>query len=447
MPTTPTAATAAEAALRRRVGQSFRITYPLVVASLSTLLLVVVDTALLGQYSTAALVTMAAAAPVFVFASAVISPLGTAAQIVVAQWLGAEQHRRIARLFDVGALVAAVTGLAFFLGVAAAAEPLLTLFAPDAVSSEAALVLQILSVGLVFTAITAHYRGALGGLGLTGITMRVTLVVNLANLVFDVVLVFGLDLGAVGSAVGTAVSTALGAALVLTYAARRARPRFGAFRRENLATPREVLGPLWRVAWPDVCFGAAAYGADLAIVVVVSQLGGLPLAGYRLFATTVLVLFVIAFSCSNGISILAGQRLGAGDPAGARAFAASGGVLMAVGTLAVAAPVLAAPQLFYRVFSSDPGVVGEVAGVAGLFWVIAPAMVLALTLAGLVRGSGDTKSMMYVGIVSQALCALPLAWALGVWAGWGLLGVTLGLTAGWLVRCLLTWLRARTLPR
>ncbi|MFT4226513.1 hypothetical protein [Micropruina sp.] len=60
----------------------------LLVGSAATLLLVVADTAILGHYDTGELAVMARAAAVFVFVSALVAPLGTAVQIVVAQWVG-----------------------------------------------------------------------------------------------------------------------------------------------------------------------------------------------------------------------------------------------------------------------------------------------------------------------------------------------------------------------
>lgn len=230
-------------------------------------------------------------------------------------------------------------------------------------------------------------------------------------------------------------------ALVLLLAGRRLEGPASA-----PETSGPVLTPWWKVAWPDITFGIGGYGTDLAIVGIVAALGAEALSGHRIIGTTTMVLFVVGFSCSAGISILVGQRLGADDPVGARAFVGSGTALSAMVIGLVALPVLLAPDWWVSLFASDPAVREVTAEAIRVFLIIAPAMVIALPLAGLVRGSGDTRPMKLVGLGSQVMCALPVAYLLVHRAGMGLLGAALGLAAGWVVRALLTWWQARRLP-
>ncbi len=67
------------------MANSWEITYPIIAASASTLALALVDTAVLGRYSTEALATVGLARPTYVFASALMIPSGTAVQILVAR--------------------------------------------------------------------------------------------------------------------------------------------------------------------------------------------------------------------------------------------------------------------------------------------------------------------------------------------------------------------------
>ncbi len=68
------AAAPAEPALVARIGQTWRLTYPIIVASLTTVLLAVADSAILGQYSTDALATIGLVVPIYVFASPPADP-------------------------------------------------------------------------------------------------------------------------------------------------------------------------------------------------------------------------------------------------------------------------------------------------------------------------------------------------------------------------------------
>lgn len=429
---------------RRRLARSWAVTYPLIVGSLSTVALSVVDTAILGRYSTQALAVIALVAPLFVFASSLVVPWGTAVQVLVARWSGARDHARIARVLDVGLLVCLTIGLAGGGVLAAVAVPLVRLVADGQPPPGAAGVLAILAAALPFIAVTTHYRGVFGGLGQTRVAMRVALLVNLTNIPLDYVFVFVADLGATGSALGTVLATVTGAGY-LTWASRRGLGTgYPFWRRANLRRAREIAGPLWTIGWPDVAFAALVYGADVLLVRVVAGLGQEePLAGYRLMVTTITIIWVAVFGCSSGIAILAGQRLGAGDPAAALGYARSGGTLMAVLALVAAVPALLVPNPFFGLFSPDAVVVAEAAGAAPLLLVVVPAMIVSMTLAGVLRAAGDTKSILYAGAISQFVLAVPLAWVAAVWLGWGLAGVYTGFAGGLLARAAFTWLRFR----
>lgn len=430
--------------LRHRVGQSWRITYPLIVASLTTVVLAVVDTVILGQYSTQALATIGLVLPIFIFANALLVPWGTATQVLVARWNGQGNHIRINRLLDTGLVFVVLIGLSATGVMLLAAPYVIRLVTGGDPLPDSVTVLRVLLVGLPFTAFTTHYRGLFGGLGETKIAMRVALLVNVTNIPLDYVLVFGFDLGAVGSAIGTLVATVLGAAYIGAFGRRRLGASYEFWRRANLRHPREVLRPLWRVGWPDVSFAAAAYGGDVLLVTLVAVLGDVSLAAYRLLVTTFTILWVVVFSASSGISILAGQRLGAGDRPGADAFRNSGTALMASLAVLVALPPVLFPSAFFGLFTPDAAVVAEASSAVGVLVGIVPAMILSMSLAGVLRAGGDTKSLLYVGVAAQLLCAVPTAWFCVTVLDLGLAGIYLGLLVGWLTRALLTVLRHRT---
>lgn len=428
---------------RSRLRHNWSVSYPLIVGSLSSTALTVVDAAILGHYSTAALATIALAAPVFVLASAAVVPWGTAVQVLVARWHGAEDRVRIARMLDIGLVLCLAVGLVLA-GVLALAAPLiLRLLAGGDPPPDAVPVLQLLMGTLPFIAVTAHYRGVFGGLGLTSVTMQVSLLVNILNIPLDWVFVFGLDLGAIGSAIGTLSATAMGAAYVAWLARRRLNADYPFGRRAHLRESGDIRGQLWRIGWPDVSFAMMVYGADVLLATIVATLGVTELAGYRLMIATVSVLWVFVFSCSSGISILAGQRLGAGQIDEAIAYARSGAVLMAGLCCLVVAFPLIAPDLYFGFFSGDAEVRSVAADAVLVLLLLVPGMVVSMSLAGVLRAGGDTKGIMYAGALSQLLLAVPIAWAAVNLFGLGLEGIYIGFATGIIARAVFTVLRFR----
>lgn len=432
------------------------VAWPLLAGSAATLLLVVADTAILGHYDTGELSVMARASVVFVFAGALLSPLGTAAQIVGAQWVGANDGVRVRRLLRTGLLVALAAAGVLAGALALGAEPALALTGATATPSDrerAEAVLRVLALALPAQAVSSIARGWLGAQGLTRIALYYGLTVNLSNVLLDVILVFGLDQGALGSAWGTTLAGYLGAALCLVLAGRQRRrlaaaapesgPQSGP---QSEAVRAGVLRPWWKVAWPDVVFGVVAYGGDLLIVAAVGVLGVTSLAGYRIVGSTVAVLFTVAFTCGTAATIVIGQRFGAQDAGGVRTAARDGMTFLALCTSVVALPVLILPGWYLALYTTDPDVVAVTAPVLAVFWLVAPLIIVSIGWAAVIRAVGDTRSMMLIGLGSQLLVAMPAAWLLGVASGLGLAGVVIGMALGWVTRTLLTRWRLGRIP-
>ncbi len=423
--------------------ESFQVSAPLIAASLSTLALAFADTAIVGRHSTEALATVALVLPVYVFASALIIPWGTAVQVLVARWKGAEDLQRISRMMDVGAVVCVGIGLLVAVPLLLGADLVVELLADDVVPQDAATVLRILALGLPFLALTTQYRGAFGGLKQTRIAMQVALLVAVSNIPLDYLLVLGLDLGAIGSGLATLAATALGAVYITIFGLRRFAATYRYPRRDNLREPGDLVRPLWRIGWPDATFGVIAYGADVVLIAIVAALGSASLAAHRTIAVTVMLLWTVVFSCSSGVAILAGQRLGADDPAGVAAYRRAGAVLMALLATPLLLPALVAPTWFFGLFTEDAAVVAEARSVAPLLVLILGGMLVSMPITGVLRAGGDTRGIMVIGTIAQAGIALPTAYLAVHASDLGLRGVILGLAAGWVARTVLTLLRYR----
>lgn len=423
--------------------ESLSVSVPLIAASATTLLMAVADTAFVGRHSTEALATIALVLPVYVLASALIVPWGTAVQVLVARWKGADDIARISRIMDVGAVACVTLGIIAALALVVLAGPIVRVLADGRDPGDAVLVLRILAAGLPFLALTTHYRGAFGGLKQTRIAMTVAALVALGNIPLDYVLIIVADLGAIGSAVATVVATALGAVYITAFGLRRFANTYDYPRLAHLRDTGDIIRPLWRIGWPDASFGAIAYGTDVVLISIVAALGTASLAAYRTTTVTVMLLWTVVFSCSSGIAILAGQRLGAGDLDGVTTYRRAGALAMLMLTTPLVLPIAIAPGWFFQLFTPDPAVVAEARTLAPVIVAILIGMLLAMPMTGVLRAGGDTRGIMVIGTIAQAGLAIPVAYVMVNVTDLGLRGVAIGLAASWTARTLLTARRYR----
>lgn len=409
---------------------------PVVLTSATTVVLGLTDTALLGHHSTQALGTAALVVPIWVFCTALVVPWGSATQVFVARWHGAGDTDSIERMARAGLFAVLGIGAVFALAAAIAAPAIVAFTAPaDLDRVDATVMLWVLLCGLPFSAATAHVRGVLAGTGDTVSGAWNAVAVAALNSALSAVLIFGAGLGPVGAAIGSSIAVIAGtgglclqARAVLGFEKRSARAELGLLR-------------AWSVlAIPDVVFGMVSYGSDAVIASLVATTGTVVLAAHRLMSLAISIVWMFVFGTAVAISVLVGQRLGAGDEHGRRAVVRAGTVLMLAASCGTALLIAVAAPMFFRLFTDDPAVTAAAITVVWTLPVLAPIMAIGTVYAAQLRAAGDTKGVMYVSLFSVGV-TLPAVWMFTVVWQWALSGVYCAIVVGWIARTAATYLR------
>ncbi|MGQ4615386.1 MATE family efflux transporter [Nocardia sp. R7R-8] len=423
-----------------RLRQVARIAGPVVLTSATAVVLGLTDTALLGHYSTEALGVAALVVPVWIFCTALVVPWGSATQVLVARWHGAGDTGSIRELATAGLSAALAVGVVCALAAAGLAPVIVAYTAPAGLDrAEATLMLWILLCGLPLTAVTAHLRGLLAGTGDTLSGARIAVVVAVLNSALSAALIFGAGLGPVGSAIGSTLAIAAGAAGLWA----RAAANYG---RSAVRSERGVLRAWTALAVPDVVFGVVSYGCDAAIAAVAASTGTVNLAAHRVTSLAISLVWMLIFGTGVAIAILAGQRLGAADDEGRRAFVRAGTVLMLTTSCVTALLIAGLSPMFFGLLTADPAVTAAAVSVAWTVPVLAPVMAIGTVYAAQLRAAGDTKGVMYASLFSVSCVTLPAVWLFTIVCRWGLPGLYYGILAGWIARTTATYLRHISRP-
>ena len=377
---------------------------------------VLVDTAIVGHLGTPQLAALAIAATLLATGLTLFNFLtyGTTAQ--VARLHGAGEEAAAGRLGTQALWLAVGLGGALFAGALLLASPAVALMGGSGEVGEMAVTyLRISALGLPFAMIALAGQGFLRGMGNLRRPLVILVAANAANVVLEVLFVYGFGWGIAGSAWGTVLAqVGMGAAFVYELlrvpggASGSRRPRWGAMR------------PLLRVGGDiAVRTGALLFSFALASAVV-ARMGETPLAAhqvaFQLFIFLALVLDAIAIAGQ----IMVGRSLGAGDAEGAYAAA----VRMIFWSIAVgalfAAALLAGTGIIPRAFTADPAVIEQARALWPLFILIQPIGAAVFALDGILIRASDTRFLkwsMVAALTTFAHLALG-ALSLGVVGGW-----------------------------
>src|SRR5438874_169002 len=389
---------------------------------------------------------------IFLVVIVFISSLFTGMSVLVARFAGAGDSETVDRVVYQAFLTAIGLALGILAPVGYFASPwLLDLVnAAPAVKAEALPYLRILfgfSSGMM---IFFMLGGALRSAGDARTPMVLGIAMTALNLVLNIVLIRGLGpipaFGTRGSAMGTCIT----AGLLAVYALWKMWT--GGW---VVAFPRgQGWGPDWSIIRELFRFGLPTGIQGIAMniggVFMLSFIGSLAqsAAAQAAFAVSYTELFSLITWTSVGLmgsaAAVAGQNLGAGHPDRANEAVH----LAARYGLSVAAFVglffLFFPRQLLAVFGMhDPVVVDvgvqllRVLSVSGLF------VTFALSFTGGLQGTGDTKSPLYISMISQILVPLGICFIIRETGTLDPIDIWLAILAGHATRCVLSVLRFR----
>jgi len=394
---------------RRHDREILRLAVPAFLALVAEPLFLLADSAVVGHLGTPELAALGIAAAVLgtLVSLCIFLAYGTTAS--VARQVGAGDTRGALTQGVDGLWLATLIGVAVTLVVLPLTPRVVGLFGPgDAVATYAVTYLRIALLGTVPLLLMLAATGVLRGLQDTRTPLVVAVVGNLANIVLNVVLVYGVGpfdgWGIAGSAVGTVlaqVGSAAALVWVVVHAARRERsplrPHPAGIRRAGQAGVPLIMRTLMLRASLLVMTYAAA------------RLGDPDLAAMQLALTIWTFLAFTLDAIAIAAQAITGRYLGAADAVGTRAVTARmerwgwlSGVVTGV-ALAAVSPVLG------RLFTSDPEVLDLLVPVLLVAALAQPVAGIVFVLDGVLIGAGDAVYLAWAQLATLLVFA-PAAW-------------------------------------
>ena len=389
---------------------------------------------------------------IFLVVIVFISSLFTGMSILVARFAGADDQAKVDRTVYQAFLTALGLSLGILapLGYVLAPGLLDVINAAPEVQAEALPYLRIMFVFSTGMLLFFMLGGALRSAGDARTPLRLAVIVTILNVTLNVILIRGLGpipaFGTSGAAMGTVIATGTvgiyalvklwGGSWVVSF------PRRGERRPDW-----DIIRSLFRFGLPT---GIQGIAMNVGGVLLLGFVGSLALSAeaQAAYAVSYTQLFSFITWTSVGLmgaaAAIAGQNLGAGNAERATAAVHTAARIALVGAVLIGSLFLLIPRQLLGLFGMEEPVVVELGvellrflSVSGIF------IAVALTYTGGLQGTGDTKSPLYISIVSQIVVPLGLCFyfqrtgTLDPWEIW------LAILLGHITRAVLSVLRFR----
>jgi putative MATE family efflux protein len=382
---------------------------------------------------------------IFIVVVVFISTLFTGMAVLVARFAGAGEPEKVNRVVYQAFLTALMlSGVMATIGYFASPTLLNLIHAAPEVQVLALPFMRMMFLGIFGPMLFFMLTGAFRAAGDPRTPLRLGVTMTVLTIVFNVILIP--RMGTIGAAVGTIASGAIAAIYGISKLfASSSVIQF--HRGMDLRPDWAVIRSLFRFGLPT---GVQGVAMNIAGVLVLRFIGSLEhsAAAQAAYAIGYTQLFSLITWTSAGLlgasSTIAGQNLGAGHPDRAmRGVAVASRFGLAVAAI-IGLTFIALPQYLLAIFGmKDPQVISlggqllRYLSISGFF------VTIALSYTGGLQGTGDTRSPLYISILSQI--AIPIGWCAFFQAQRGLRpgDIWLAILLGHFTRALLSVLRFR----
>jgi putative MATE family efflux protein len=378
---------------------------------------------------------------VVVFLSSMFTGMG----VLVARAAGANQSDTVNRVVYQAFITAfALSALLATIGYFAAPVLLDIINAAPEVQREALPFLRTMFMGIFGMMMFFMLSGAFRAAGDAHTPLRLGLSMTFLTIAFNLVLIP--RFGTVGAAFGT-VASSTSVSLYGMWRLTRPSSVIHFERGMDKSVDFTIIRSLFKFGLPT---GVQGIAMNVGGVLMLRFIGSLEqsAAAQAAYAVCYTQLFSLITWTSNGLlgasATIAGQNLGAGIPE-----RATQGVRVAsrIG-LAVAAIIglafVTMPRVLLAIFGmKDPAVLALAQQLlfylsfSGLF------ITVALSYTGGLQGTGDTRSPLYISVISQVIIPLGICTVFQATRGLQPTDIWMAIVTGHVTRCTLSWLRFR----
>ena len=418
---------------------------PIIIGQLGTIILGFADTLMIGHHSTQELA--AAGLVNNIFGLVFISYMGFSYGLtpIIGRLYGMERTdeigQKVRNSFVANMMVGCIFSVALvilYLNLSHIGQPeeLLALIRPY-------FIVNLVSV--LFMGVFNTMKQFLDGIAHTKVAMWVMIAGNIANILGNWMLIYGVgpfpELGLLGAGLSTLLSRILMAAAMVSVV--MSRKKFQQYRTDIIQshTNKADFKEMNRLGWPVALQLAMETAAFTLSCVMVGWLGTIPLASHQVMITLSQLFYLSLSGMAAAMAIRVSHFVGQKDFAAVRRNAYDGWRLALLFSTLMGIPVFLLRHQIGGWFNDNVEVQQNVAMLIVWMMVYQFGDGLQYTFANALRGIACVKPMVTYAFIAYFIISLPLGYTLGFPCGLGIQGIWIAFPFGLTIAGILYWQR------
>ncbi|RHR79062.1 MATE family efflux transporter [Odoribacter sp. AF15-53] len=411
--------------------QLFQLTGPIFVETLLIMLLGAMDTFMLSSYSddTVAAVGVVNQLLNLVFLVFGVSTVGTS--VLCSQYLGASQHANVRQVIGVSLLFNTLIGVMTSALLYFRAESLLKMMdlSPELVN-EGLAYMQIVGGFAFLQAIALTMSAVLRSHNKAYYPMRVTLLMNILNIIGNYALIFGKfglpQMGVVGAAISTSSCRGVALVLLLYITFGKVVPHFSFSSVRPF--PWDKLKNLLHIGLPAAGEQVSYSLSQVVITYFTVMLGTAALTARTYAMNIILFSYVFSVALGQGAAILVGHLVG-GDRADAAFVLQKYCLRLSIMvSISVAVITAACSKLIFGMLTANPEIIYMGVMILCIDVVLEVGRAVNILSVNVLNAVGDVTYPFVTGVIVMWGVATALSYVFGISFGWGLAGMWVAFT-------------------
>lgn len=416
-----------------------RLLAPLIVEQILAVLVGMVDVVMVAAVGEAAVSGVSLVDSINMLIIQMLAALATGGAVVSAQFVGRKDMdkacRAAAQLISV-TTIASVGLMAFALITNRHLLGMVFGKVEEDVMENAAVYFAITAASYPFLALYNSCAALYRSMGNSKISMKVSIIMNLINVVGNALCIFVLHMGVEGVAYPTLVSRIVAAAIMLALIRKPENSiHLQSFR--DLRPNRRMIGNILSVGIPNGLENSIFQVGKLTLQSLVSSLGTTALASYAVASNVVTLQYLPGTAIGLGMITIVGQCVGAGETEQAKGYTKLLIKINYICLLVICTIVVLGDHQIISMYHLSPLAAEEA---RKMMTAHACAMIiwpLAFALPNALRASMDAKYTMLVSVASMWIFRVGLAYWFVKAMNLGIMGVWYGMFVDWGFRALL----------
>ncbi|HZY10908.1 MAG TPA: MATE family efflux transporter [Bacteroidota bacterium] len=411
----------------------FTIAFPAIAGLSSQMIVTIINTAMVGRLENAE-IQLAAMGLGFLATWAItslFSSLSTGTHVLAARRHGEGNPEGVGEVLQNSLFLGVLLGItSSLLGYFFSYDVIDFFSTDDALNQVGADYMRYQFIGLPFFLFIVAYRGFFFGIGHAKIFMISAILINLFNIVFNYLFIFGAlgfpRLELPGAGLGASVSTILGC-LFFLFVTLLSDYRKTYKYYSHIHISKQVISQIIRISIPVSLQNILILFGFLLFVAITGIIGTVAQAATNVVITALFISMMPCFGFGIAAQTLVGQSIGKGDLALAHQYGYETAKLGTIFTVIVGVVFVLIPEYVLVVITTNDQVISvarpilQVAGIAQVFY--GSGIIFAHAL----QAGGATVYVMFVEILTHWIIFLPLTYFLGVSSDWGILGAWMAL--------------------